>query len=153
MSNEENLYRKSAFLYDLDMRDIVKSDIPFYIEYAEKTKGNILELACGTGRVSIELAKNNYSVDCLDLSKEMLAEFEKKINNLDDKLKNNIRLIHGNMSAFNLNKKYNLIIIPFRSFQTLTNEKDILNSLNCIYSHLNEEGIFIKFDERKPRSL
>lgn len=143
MSNKENLYRKSAFLYDLDMRDIVKSDIPFYKEYAKKANGNILELACGTGRVSIELAKNNYKVDCLDLSEDMLVEFKKKLENLPEKIQTNIKLIQGNMSNFNMNKKYNLIIVPFRSFQSLTEEKDINKSLNCIRGHLTAYGMFI----------
>lgn len=43
-----NLYEKSASLYDYDPRDIVKADIPFYLEYAAKYSGEILELACGT---------------------------------------------------------------------------------------------------------
>lgn len=57
MAVQPNLYTKAAFLYDFDDRDIVKSDIPFYLEYAAKYRGNILELACGTGRVSLVLAE------------------------------------------------------------------------------------------------
>jgi hypothetical protein len=48
-----NLYSNTADFYDYDNRDIIKDDLEFYVEYANKTKGNILELASGTGRVSL----------------------------------------------------------------------------------------------------
>lgn len=62
MEVRPNLFQKAAFLYDYDDRDIVKDDIPFYLEYAAKYPGTILELACGTGRVALVLAQNGYQV-------------------------------------------------------------------------------------------
>ena len=52
-NKKANLYRVTASLYDLDQRNITKDDISFYLEYASKLHGSILELACGTGRVTI----------------------------------------------------------------------------------------------------
>jgi hypothetical protein len=52
-----NLYVNTASYYDYDIRSIVKDDLDFYVEYASKTKGEILELASGTGRVSCYLAQ------------------------------------------------------------------------------------------------
>lgn len=48
-----NLYGKAAKYYDYDNRDNLIVDIPFYLEYARRTGGEILELGCGTGRVAI----------------------------------------------------------------------------------------------------
>lgn len=62
MNNKSNLYQKTAFLYDFDNLEILKADLPFYLEFAAKYSGDILELACGTGRVSLVLAQNGYKV-------------------------------------------------------------------------------------------
>jgi len=136
-------YIKDANLYDLDQRDIVVADIPFYIEYAQKSKGLILELGCGTGRVSIELAKAGFYITGLDLSQKMLEVYKDKIENIPNDVKNRIEIINGNMTNFNLEKRYSLIIAPFRVFQALTKEEDIKKCLSCIHKHLDNNGIFI----------
>ena len=58
----ENLFRNSAWLYDVDNRDNMHDDIPFYIEYAKQQQGEVLELGFGTGRVTLAL-----TVDVLTL--------------------------------------------------------------------------------------
>ncbi len=55
-NKDVNLFQVTASLHDLDQRNITQDDIPFYLEYASKLYGSILELACGTGRVTILLA-------------------------------------------------------------------------------------------------
>ena len=143
METLKNRYEHSAYLYDLDQRDILVVDIPFYIEYAKKQNGNILELGCGTGRVSIELAKLGYFITGLDLSEQMLEIYKNKIKGLPKNIREKIEIINGNMAEFEIDKKYSLIIAPFRAFQALTKENDIKNCLKCIKSHLSENGIFI----------
>lgn len=51
-----NLYEGVAKYYDIEESEYQQEDMDFYIEYAQKCKGNILELGCGTGRVSLRLA-------------------------------------------------------------------------------------------------
>jgi len=138
----ENLFRNSAWLYDLDNRDILHADIPFYIDYAAKQNGEILELGCGTGRVAIALAKQGFRVTGLDLSEQMLEVFRQKLE-AQPELKNKISIIHGNMACFSFDHKFSLIIAPFRAFQALTDDKDIEMSLNCIKNHLTDNGLFI----------
>ena len=139
----KNQYINTAKLYDLDQRDNLIADIPFYLEYAKKLNGKILELGCGTGRISIEFVKNGYFVTGLDLSESMLEIYRNKLSNLPKNIIEKINLINGNMAEFNINQKYSLIIAPFRVFQSLTKEDDINNSLKCIKNHLELNGIFI----------
>jgi SAM-dependent methyltransferase len=136
----ENLFRKTAWLYDLDYRDIVNDDIPFYIEYAEKQNGSVLELGCGTGRVAIPLAQAGHRVTGLDLSQEMLDVFRGKIT---ADITERITLTHGSMASFSFDEKFSMITAPFRVFQLLTDDVDIKNSLFCIRNHLTDDGIFI----------
>lgn len=136
-----NLLENTAWLYDFDNRDNLTDDIEFYKEYALKLDGEVLELGCGTGRVSLRLAEAGFEITGLDLSDTMLEIFRKKLK--DNPYKDNITLVKGSMAEFDLIKKFQLIIAPFRAFQCLTNENDIISSLNCIREHLSDEGLFI----------
>jgi 2-polyprenyl-3-methyl-5-hydroxy-6-metoxy-1,4-benzoquinol methylase len=62
----DNLLRNSARLFDVDNRDLLQDDIPFYIEYAKQHQGDILELGCGTGRMALSLAAEGFRVTGLD---------------------------------------------------------------------------------------
>jgi SAM-dependent methyltransferase len=139
----KNGYKNTAKLYDLDQRDNLTADIPFYLEYANRQNGKILELGCGTGRVSIELAKAGYFVTGLDLSETMLEIYKDKIKLLPKNIQERIDLINGNMANYNIEQKFSLIIAPFRAFQVLTNNNDINSCLKCIKNHLDNNGIFI----------
>ena len=143
MISTKNLYINTSNLYDLDQRDNLIADIPFYMDYAKKQNGHILELGCGTGRVSIELAKAGFSVTGLDLSEKMLEIYKDKVSTLQNDEQNRINIINGNMASFKIDTKFSLIIAPFRAFQSLTQENDIQNCLNCIKNHLDIDGIFI----------
>ncbi len=138
----ENLFRNSAWLYDIDNRDNLHDDIPFYLEYAKRQQGEILELGCGTGRVALSLAAKGFRVTGLDLSEQMLDIFHEKLA-VKPELSGNITLVHGNMADFSFDRKFSMIIAPFRAFQALTDDRDIENSLACICEHLNDDGIFI----------
>jgi SAM-dependent methyltransferase len=138
-----NLYQNTAHLYDLDQRDNLTSDIPFYLDYAARTKGSVLELACGTGRVSLPLAEAGYFVTCIDLSEEMLNVFRSKLSAASEDIRNRIALTRADMSDFTLNDRFSLIIIPFRAFQSLTEESGIRSCLGHVREHLTENGLFI----------
>ncbi len=140
---QKNRYIRTAHLYDLDQRDNLSADIPFYLDYATKQDGEILELACGTGRVSLELAKAEHKVTGLDISEPMLEVFREKLQNAAHAVREQISLVHGNMADFALNRKYSLIITPFRAFQALTEDIDIIGCLRCVREHLTDGGMFI----------
>jgi len=74
-----NIFQNTAWLYDYDNRDNLTEDISFYMDYLMKTGGNVLELGCGTGRVSLKFSSAGFSVTGLDLSDTMLEIFDKKL--------------------------------------------------------------------------
>lgn len=143
MNKDYNLYLKSAKYYDYDNRDNLTADIPFYQEYATKLGGDILELGCGTGRVTIPLAELGSNVTGLDLSESMLNIFNEKLLDQTEEIRSRINLVKGDMKDFRFKKRFHLIIVPFRAFQSLTEEEDINRCLKCVYEHLSENGFFI----------
>jgi ubiquinone/menaquinone biosynthesis C-methylase UbiE/catechol 2,3-dioxygenase-like lactoylglutathione lyase family enzyme len=138
-----NKYKNTAHLYDSDDRDIIKDDVNFYLKQATKYSGKILEIACGTGRVTLPLARAGFNVDGFDLSSDMINEFRMKLSQENNEVQKKIQLFQADMTAFSLNKKYQLILIPFRSFQLLTEAEQAIQCLACIQNHLTDDGIFI----------
>ncbi|MFP4499241.1 MAG: class I SAM-dependent methyltransferase [Vulcanimicrobiota bacterium] len=112
----------------------------FYVELAKNTRGEILELGCGTGRILIDIAKEGINITGLDISPEMLEKAWKKVKKLTQEMQKNIELIQGSMENFSLGKKFDLIIIPYRAFLHLLTSQQQKSALERIYNHLRPEG-------------
>lgn len=124
--------------YDLTNRDIVE-DIPFYINQVKKYGEPVLELACGTGRITIPLAEQGILITGLDITDSMLAQAKKKA--ADKGL--NIEWIKSDCRDFNLNRKFNLIFIPFNTIAHLHGQGNIESCFSCVKQHLADKGRFI----------
>lgn len=138
-----NTFKQTARFYDIDQHPPSNEDIPYYIEKASRFGSPILELACGTGRVTIPLAEAGYTVYGFDLSREMLGIFEQKRVHLPDQVADKITIKLGEMSDFSFNNRFKLILIPFHSFQALSSDEEALRCLNCIARHLHEDGALV----------
>lgn len=118
------------------------SDLPFYLRYSQKTGSPILELAAGTGRVSFILAREGYEVVALEKSPSMLEIARERLEYEPSESAERITIVHGDMTNFELDQKFSLIIIP-ASFGHALTSKAQLSTLNCVRNHLCENGIFI----------
>src|SRR5437867_7787222 len=124
-------------LYDLDVGD-KSDDLDFYRAMAKRTGGPILELACGTGRVAIPLARDGHRVVGLDASAAQLARA--RANAAAAGIA--IELVPGDVRDFALPEPFALVIIPFTSFLILAPE-DRRSALARIREHLAGDGIFV----------
>lgn len=138
----EAVFDKIARFYDYEQEGFVK-DILLYVEYAKKCGGKVLELACGTGRVLIPIAKEGIKVTGMDISEEMLNIARGKIVKLDKSIRENIEIVQGDMKQFYLKKKFSMIYIAFRSFQCLLTKQDQGACLESVNRHLEDNGLFI----------
>lgn len=124
-------------LYDTLFDDFT-GDIPFYQALAEKYGDPILELMCGTGRLTIPLAKKGLKITGLDISPEMLAVARQKTEESDLSL----NWIEADGRDFSLEEKFNFIFIPFNSFLAMTNQRDMESCLANVRDHMNHDGCF-----------
>lgn len=124
-------------LYDLLHEDVpaIRGDVDFYRRQARRTGGPVLELACGTGRVAIPLARDGHDVVGLDLSPHMLSIARAKPGD--------VTWVRGDMERFDLRRKFRLILIPFRSFQRLLTPESQRRCLACVRRHLAPRGRLI----------
>lgn len=130
-------FGRVADIYDAYVQ--TEFDLPFWLSEARAVGGKVLELTCGTGRVSIPLLKAGADLTCVDYSPEMLARFREKLSesNLS------CQLICQDIADLRLPDRYNLIFIPFHSFSELVRDDRRRSALSRIRQHLTERGIFI----------
>lgn len=138
----EALFDPVARFYDYEQRHFTE-DIPFYVGYAKQCEGEVLEGACGTGRILIPIAEAGVSVTGFDISNGMLDVAQKKIGQLDTETQARISLVHADLTSFELGKSFDLIIVAFRSFQVLVTKKEQGACLERVHEHLSDTGLFI----------
>ena len=154
------LYRDGRH-YDALNNNLV-ADIPFYIEEARKAAGfenlhppakspgkvghPVLELACGTGRLSIRIAQSGVEIVGLDISPSMLehARAKAKTAGVD------MEFVEGDCRAFELGRKFALIFMAFNSMQHLDDYDSLAGLFSSVRRHLTPGGRFI-FDVFNPR--
>jgi SAM-dependent methyltransferase len=117
-------------------------DEPFFKEMTNRYGSPILELGCGTGRITLLLAGYGHEVMGIDLSPEMMAIAREKLANAPKVVQSRVVLHHGDITNFNLNQKFPLIVIP-SSFKFLLTTDDQLACLRCVRDHLQDNGVFI----------
>ena len=118
MSTGIDPYAVLAKYYDgayAAMKDLI--DVRFYVDLAKRIGGPVLEIGCGTGRVLLPIARAGITIHGLDSSLAMLGILRQKIDREPPEVRERIRTHNGDMRNFRLEKKYPLVIIPFRPMQ------------------------------------
>lgn len=147
--NREDIYivpaydSKLAEVYDV-LTGAYTEEITLYEKYLALCRGSkVLELACGSGRITIPLAQKGYSVTGVDISPKMIEILESKIGK---RIKNRIKLIIDDIKTLDkVTEKYDLVILPATTIRLL--EKDVLDFINHISKYVVKGGYFI-FDFR-----
>jgi SAM-dependent methyltransferase len=140
-----------ARLYDVSPPEW-PGEIAFYRALALGAKGqgrDVLELACGTGRVALRLAQDGVRTTGLDLCEEMLALARAKSVGYP-----NAGWVQGDMRSFELGPRYGLAIIPAHSFQFMLTPEAQLSCLGCVNRHLVPGGkLVLHLDHQDLRWL
>lgn len=118
-------------------------DVLFYCDAATRYGDPVLELGCGTGRITMAIAEAGYRVVGLDISRKMLERAAEKRSRLRREPQELVHLVQGDMTRFDLGEKFHSIIIPFRPFQHLVETEQQLRCLDCVRKHLAPRGRLI----------
>lgn len=136
-------YIQLAQVYDRFM-----SDAPYelWIQYAKEqwshyqlTPKKVLDLACGTGNISINLAKEGYQVTGIDLSDDMLAVTQDKAQQAGLRL----NLFQQDMREFISPEEMDSIVCFCDSLNYITEPDGIVQTFERVYHALKAGGVFL----------
>jgi SAM-dependent methyltransferase len=114
----------------------VDFDVDFFKRLC-KGHRNIMELMCGTGRLSVPLINEGLTLTCVDYSEEMLDIFRNKVGEPE-----NVKIVCQDVCELSLEEEYDLILIPSNSIAEIIDPEKRRKALSRIYHHLAPGGIF-----------
>ena len=139
-----------GLLYDSVPLYAARQDVAFYVEEAKATRGAVLEVGCGTGRILLPIARAGAAITGIDASMHMLERCRAKLAAEPAAVRARVTLAQHDMRDFELAEKFGLIIAPFRVIQHLTTVDDQLRFLDTVARHLAPGGRLV-FDVFNPR--
>lgn len=136
-------YTVGDLIYDANFYDGMNTnldDLQFYKRWLPKNKdARILELCCGTGRLTIPIAKDGYNITGVDYTPSMLEQAKSKASAQGF----NIEFIEADIRTLDLPEKYDLIFIPFNSIHHLYGNDDLFKAFTAVKNHLKNDGLFL----------
>ena len=115
------------------------ADIPFYVELACEARGPLIELAVGTGRVAIPVARaTGHRVVGIDSSPTMLALARAAVAEAGV----DVDLLEGDMRDFTVDEPAALIYCPYRALLHLPTWADRRRTFERVAASLRPGGRF-----------
>ncbi len=133
-------YDVYARFYDLEFGRMER-DLVMIEQFAARCGSPILELACGTGRVLLPLARQGHDVTGVDVSAAMLDVARRKV--AAENLEKRVTLVQQDMRGLALDGHFNLAFIAVNSFMHLPTADDQLAALTGIRRHLAPGGLLL----------
>ncbi|WP_352400965.1 class I SAM-dependent methyltransferase [Anaerotignum sp.] len=136
-------YEGFASVYDVFMDEV---DYPAWVQYIKDTWKNlntmpqsVVDLGCGTGNITIPLAKAGYGVVGVDISEEMLAEAQRKA--MAEGL--SIPFFCQDMVEMELPYQVDCVLSLCDSLNYLTEDGELSAAFSAVKEHLNPKGLFL----------
>ncbi len=144
-----NIREDAAKYYDL--QNNATDDVPFYKARICSPQARILELGCGTGRVMLQLADQCGFIHGIDASPAMLDVCRDKLNRAELP-PGRAAISEGDITNFQMDARFDLIIAPFRVLQNLETDVEVKGFMDGIARHLAQGGKAILNTFRPNRS-
>ena len=109
-------YKVGDLIYDANIYDAMNTNLDdwyFYKRWLPENKdARILELCCGTGRLTLPIAKEGYDITGIDYTPSMLAQAKIKASEAGLE----ISFIEADIRTLNLPEKYDFIFIRMKIY-------------------------------------
>jgi SAM-dependent methyltransferase len=138
-------YDVIADFYDDDMgRNVGGEDVAFYVDRCAGAHGPVLELGCGTGRITLALVRSGETVVGIDVSEPMLERLRAKAEStLAPAERARLAWHRADMGALALGRRFARIICPYSAFTYLVEAERLAGALAGVRAHLVAGGLFI----------
>ncbi len=138
-----NSYHTFAYFYDKLTQNVEYEArcnyiCSFFKENNIKS-GTVLDLACGTGSMSLPLIKRGYNIIGIDCSEEMLEIASNRLSKEGD----TFFLLKAEMQNFELSDCVDACICCLDSINHLNNKLDVQKTFENVYASLKKDGLFV----------
>ena len=133
-----------APFYDWENTQTVgRRDLPFWIDLARRTEGTVLELGCGTGRVSLPVAKVSDRFIGIDRSTPMLQRLRTRLRRAG--LGSRAVAVRGDIRVLPFRKRvrFPLVMAPYGMLQSLLRDRDLRSTLHSVAGVIPRGGLFV----------
>jgi SAM-dependent methyltransferase len=121
----------------------IAGDIAFMCEFARVAEGPVLDICCGTGRLSVPMARLGRSVTGLDISQTLLARFAERLRSEPADVRERCRPVHGDARDYALDQTFALAVIGFNSLYMMPDQEGQRRALRTASRHLETGGRII----------
>lgn len=131
-----------APFYDWENAQTVqRRDVAFWQRLAAAQAGTVLELGCGTGRITVPVAKSGVEIVGIDRSEPMLDRARRRLRRVGGA---RAHLVRGDIRAlpFRTSRPFSLVMAPYGVLQSLTRERDLRDALASVRRVLRRGGLF-----------
>ena len=126
---------------EYDAQNTWGADDDFYLELAREVGGPVLDVGCGTGRLTRAIAASGLDVTGLDVTRAMLERARLLSDGVD------VEWIHGDARTMMLGRKFRLILMTSHGFQHMLADDDIDAFFERMREHLADDGV-LAFETR-----
>jgi SAM-dependent methyltransferase len=114
-------------------------DLPFFLELAREREGPILELMCGTGRITLPLAAAHHDVTGVDACAPFLDRLRAKAVGLGCR----VGTEHADVRTFELKRTFAWAFVGFHSFSEILGDADRRETMRRVRTHLGASGALV----------
>jgi SAM-dependent methyltransferase len=147
-----------AWLYELENADDPEFDLGFWSALVRRLRPRrVLELACGTGRLTLPLARvgvevvgDGFSIVGLDSSRAFVGAASSRLASEPEAVRAAASFVEGDMREPAIEGTFDLVLVPFNSLAYLIEPADRAAALRAARSCLADDGRFA-FDLLAPR--
>ncbi len=135
------MYNDFAYIYDKLINDVdYKEWADYYFKIFQRYGLNPrlgLDLGCGTGNLTVELANRGIEMTGVDLSEDMLMVAREKSEGMD------ILYLNQDMTEFELYGTVDFIVSSLDCINYITDKRDLLKVMKLANNYLEPGGLFI----------
>ena len=131
-----------APFYDWEnAQTVARRDVRFWRRIAAAQSGRVLELGCGTGRITVPVARAGARIVGIDRSAPMLARGRQRLRRAR---LTQASLVRGDIRHLPFRRRpgFSLVMAPYGILQSLTREKDLRATIDAVHGVLRRGGLF-----------
>ncbi|MDA1256812.1 MAG: class I SAM-dependent methyltransferase [Chloroflexi bacterium] len=133
-------YDAWAEWYDVVYSTAGSDDVEFYVDLAVRSGGPVLEIGCGTGRITLPIAESGIDIVGVDFAPAMLAKAGERAA-LGGRTGGSVEFVEGDMRTLALGRRFPLVIIPARTLYLARTAEEQIETLRRAATHLAPGGI------------